>query len=191
MPGACSANGGRAHDVKTAPTATIATILIHLFIGTPQMRSRIRAEAAVFVTLVLVLAGAGIWATGARKSFCVGQHNFSGLYARRSNNHLRDYMFCDELTGDFGNGLEASGGTPSGQAAVPRLTRPSGRCQDIRGVPRSTQQEALVRLRQAAVRGSESRARLSVTVYASCCHLEPSPDRSRPAHRHVQGQGLH
>jgi hypothetical protein len=43
-----------------------------------------------------------------QKSFCVGQHNFSGLYARRSNNHLRDYMFCDELTGEFGNGLKAT-----------------------------------------------------------------------------------
>jgi hypothetical protein len=25
---------------------------------------------------------------------------------RRSNNHLRDYVICDELTGGFGNGLE-------------------------------------------------------------------------------------
>src|SRR5882672_7206217 len=83
-----------------------------------------------------------------------------------------------------------TGGTPSGQAAVPRLTRASGRCEDIRGVPRSTQEEALVRLRQAAVRRPESRARLSVTVYAPRRHLEPSPDRSRPAERHVQGQGL-
>src|ERR1700704_6164606 len=85
---------------------------------------------------------------------------------------------------------EASGGTSSGQAAVPRLTRASGRCQDIRGVPRSTQQEALVRLRQAAVRRPESRARLSVTVYPPRRHLEPSPDRSRRAERQVQGQGL-
>src|ERR1700716_1041382 len=85
---------------------------------------------------------------------------------------------------------ETSGGTRSGQAAVPRLTRASGRCEDIRGVPRSTQEEALVRLRQAAVRRPESRARLSVTVYAPRRHLEPSPDRSRRAERHVQGQGL-
>jgi hypothetical protein len=26
--------------------------------------------------------------------------------ARRSNNYLRNYAICDELTGDFGNGLE-------------------------------------------------------------------------------------
>jgi hypothetical protein len=43
-----------------------------------------------------------------QKSLCVGQHKFSGPCARRSNNHLRDYMFCNELTGDFGNGLEAT-----------------------------------------------------------------------------------
>jgi hypothetical protein len=43
-----------------------------------------------------------------QKSFCVHQHKFSGPYARRSNNHLRDYISCDELTGDFGNGLEAT-----------------------------------------------------------------------------------
>src|ERR1700682_3316910 len=85
---------------------------------------------------------------------------------------------------------EASGSAPGGQAAVPRLTHASGRCQDVRGVPRPTQQEALVRLRQAAVRRSESRARLSVTVYAPRRHLEPSPDRSRPTQRHVQGQEL-
>src|SRR6202166_569947 len=85
---------------------------------------------------------------------------------------------------------EASGSAPGGQAAVPRLTHASGRCQDVRGVPRPTQQEALVRLRQAAVRRSESRARLSVAVYAPRRHLEPSPDRSRPTQRHVQGQEL-
>ena len=43
-----------------------------------------------------------------QKSFCIDQHKFSGPYARRSNNHLRDYIICDELTGDFGNGLEAT-----------------------------------------------------------------------------------
>src|ERR1700731_3589352 len=85
---------------------------------------------------------------------------------------------------------EASGGAPGGQAAVPRFTCASGRCQDVRGVPRPTQQEALVRLRQAAVRRPEGRARLSVAVYAPRRHLKPSPDRSRPAERHVQGQGL-
>src|SRR4029077_14339359 len=85
---------------------------------------------------------------------------------------------------------EAAGSAPGRKAAVPRLTCASGRCQDVRGVPRPTQQEALVRLRQAAVRRPESRARLSVTVYAPRRHLEPSPDRSRPTQRHVQGQGL-
>jgi hypothetical protein len=43
-----------------------------------------------------------------QKSFCIELHKFSGPYARRSNNHLRDYVICDELTGDFGNGLEAT-----------------------------------------------------------------------------------
>jgi hypothetical protein len=43
-----------------------------------------------------------------QKSFCIDQHKFSGPYARRSNNHLRDYIICDELTGDFGNGLEVT-----------------------------------------------------------------------------------
>ncbi len=38
-----------------------------------------------------------------QKSFCIDQHKFSGPYARRSNDHLRDYIICDELTGDFGN----------------------------------------------------------------------------------------
>src|ERR1700675_4718564 len=36
----------------------------------------------------------------------------------------------------------------------------------------------------------EGRARLSVTVYPPRRHLKPSPDRSRPAERHVQGQEL-
>jgi hypothetical protein len=43
-----------------------------------------------------------------QKSFCIDQHKFSGPYARQSNNHLRDYLMCDELTGDFGIGLEAT-----------------------------------------------------------------------------------
>src|SRR6266849_1772140 len=85
---------------------------------------------------------------------------------------------------------EASGGTRSRQAAVFRLTRASGRCQDVRGVPRPAQQEALVRLRQAPVRGPEGRARLSVTLHPPCRNLEQPSDRSRPAQRHVQGQGL-
>src|SRR5450755_4738652 len=38
---------------------------------------------------------------------------------------------------------EASGGAPGGQPAVPRLTRPSGRCQGVRGVARPARQEAL------------------------------------------------
>ena len=43
-----------------------------------------------------------------QKSFSIDQHKFSGPYARRSNNHLRDYIICDELTGDFDNGLQAT-----------------------------------------------------------------------------------
>src|SRR5450631_638743 len=85
---------------------------------------------------------------------------------------------------------EASGGAPGGQPAVPRLTRPSGRCQGVRGVARPARQEALVRLRQAPVRGPEGRARLSVALHPPRRHLEPPPDRTRPAQRHVQGQGL-
>src|ERR1700730_18831236 len=48
------------------------------------------------------------WQILLQKSFCIDQHKFSGPYSRRSNNHLRDYIICDELTGDFGNGLEAT-----------------------------------------------------------------------------------
>lgn len=33
---------------------------------------------------------------------------FSGPYARRSDNHLRDYLICDEFTDHFGGGLEAT-----------------------------------------------------------------------------------
>jgi hypothetical protein len=43
-----------------------------------------------------------------QKSFCVTEYKFSGPHARRANNHLRDYIISDELTGDFGNGLEAT-----------------------------------------------------------------------------------
>jgi hypothetical protein len=43
-----------------------------------------------------------------QKSFCVGQHSFSGCTRGDRIIYLRDYMFCDELTGDFGNGLEAT-----------------------------------------------------------------------------------
>src|SRR5450631_3681856 len=85
---------------------------------------------------------------------------------------------------------EASGGAPGGQPAVPRLTRPSGRCQGVRGVARPARQEALVRLRQAPVRGPEGRARLSVPLHPPRRHLEQPSDRGRPAQRHVQGQGL-
>ena len=48
------------------------------------------------------------WEILLQKSFCIDQHKFSGPYARRSNNHLRDYIICDDLTGGFGNGLEAT-----------------------------------------------------------------------------------
>src|SRR5665213_4172926 len=82
---------------------------------------------------------------------------------------------------------ETSGGTRGGQPAVPRLTCPSGRCQNVRGIPCPTWQEALVRLRQAPVRGPEGRARLSVTLHAPRRYLEQPPDRRRPAKRHVQG----
>jgi hypothetical protein len=41
-----------------------------------------------------------------QKSFYIDQHKFSG--PRRSNNHLRAYIICNELIGDFGNGLEAT-----------------------------------------------------------------------------------
>ena len=77
-----------------------------------------------------------------------------------------------------------------GQAAVPRLTRASRRREGVRGVPRPAQQEALVRLRQAPVRGPEGRARLSVALHPPRRHLEPPPDRGRRAQRHLQGQGL-
>jgi hypothetical protein len=48
------------------------------------------------------------WQIPLQKSFCIDQHKLSGLYARRSNNHLRDYIICDELTGDFGYVLVAT-----------------------------------------------------------------------------------
>jgi hypothetical protein len=42
-----------------------------------------------------------------QNSFCIDQHKFSGPYVRRSNNDLRDSTLSrDELTGDFGNGLD-------------------------------------------------------------------------------------
>jgi hypothetical protein len=46
--------------------------------------------------------------------FCTDQHKFSGPYARRWINFLRDYVICDELTGDFGNG---AGGDIAGNYA--------------------------------------------------------------------------
>src|SRR6266536_3626786 len=74
---------------------------------------------------------------------------------------------------------EASGSTRGGQAAVLRVTRLSDRRQGVRGVPRPAQEEALVRLRQAPVRGPEGRARLSVALHPPRRNLEPTPDRSR------------
>ena len=53
-----------------------------------------------------------------QKSFYTDQHKFSGPYARRSNNHLRDYVICGELTGGFGNGLEATS-TGDGSSFAP------------------------------------------------------------------------
>ena len=43
-----------------------------------------------------------------QRLFCIDQHKFSGPCARRLNDHLKDYIICDELTGDFGNRLEAT-----------------------------------------------------------------------------------
>jgi len=54
------------------------------------------------------------WPILLQMSFCIDQYKFSGPYPRRSNNHLRDYIICDELTGDFGNGLEATSVGDSG-----------------------------------------------------------------------------
>ena len=53
-----------------------------------------------------------------QKSFYTDQHKFSGPYARRSNNHLRDYVICGELPGGFGNGLEATS-TGDGSSFAP------------------------------------------------------------------------
>jgi hypothetical protein len=48
---------------------------------------------------------------------------FFGPYARRSNNHLRDYLICDELTDHFGGGL---GATRSAIAALVYLREIDG-----------------------------------------------------------------
>src|SRR5713101_3587662 len=75
---------------------------------------------------------------------------------------------------------EASGCTRGGQPAVPRLTRASRRREGVRGIPRPAQEEALVRLRQAPVRGSEGRARLSVALHR---RVHPPVPRPRAAQR--------
>ena len=64
-----------------------------------------------------------------------------------------------------------------------RIARVSRRREGVRGVPRSAQEEALVRLRQAPVRRAKGRARLSVPLYPPRRHLEPSSHqgRRRPA----------
>jgi len=48
------------------------------------------------------------WPILLQKSFCDTEDKFSGPYTLRSNNDLRDYIIGDELTGDFGNDLEAT-----------------------------------------------------------------------------------
>jgi hypothetical protein len=48
------------------------------------------------------------WQILLQKSFCGTEDEFSGPYTLRSNNDLRDYIIDDELTGDFGNDLEAT-----------------------------------------------------------------------------------
>jgi hypothetical protein len=62
----------------------------------------------VLITLTSGRCDVAYWQILLQKSFCIDDHKFSGPYARRSNEHLRDYIICDELTGDFGNGLEAT-----------------------------------------------------------------------------------
>src|ERR1700685_171600 len=85
---------------------------------------------------------------------------------------------------------EVSRGASGGPSTVPRLTCPSDRREGVCGVPCPAQEKALVRLRQAPVRGPEGRARLSVALHPPRRHLEQPPDRSQPAQRHIQGQGL-
>ncbi|HWX27185.1 MAG TPA: hypothetical protein VNZ53_07075 [Steroidobacteraceae bacterium] len=48
------------------------------------------------------------WQIQLQKSFCGTEDKFSGQYTLRSNNDLSDYIIGDELTGDFGNDLEAT-----------------------------------------------------------------------------------
>jgi hypothetical protein len=43
-----------------------------------------------------------------QKSFCLTDHKFSGLNARRSNIDVGATSFSDELTGDFGGAFEGS-----------------------------------------------------------------------------------
>src|ERR1700680_2896043 len=57
---------------------------------------------------------------------------------------------------------EAPGSPRRGKAAVLRPPRASGQCEGIPALPGSAQKEALVHLRQAPLRGSQGRARLSV-----------------------------
>jgi hypothetical protein len=54
-----------------------------------------------------------------QESFCIDQHKFSGLYGRRSNNNLMDYLICDELTDDFGGGQDGTFGRRLRQAPTP------------------------------------------------------------------------
>jgi hypothetical protein len=68
--------------------------------------------------------------------------------------------------------------------------RASGQSQSIPRLPGSAQKEALVPLRQAPVRGSQGRPRLSVPLQPSRRHLEQPPDLPRSCRRHLQMEGL-
>ena len=67
---------------------------------------------------------------------------------------------------------------------------PSRRRDGLRRVSGAAEEDALVRLRQAPLRRTEGRARLSVALLPSRRHLQPPPDRRRCDARHLQGQGL-
>ena len=60
------------------------------------------------------------------------------------------------------------------QAQVLRHARGTRRCCAFRRVPGSAQKQALVRLRQGALRGAESRARLPVALHPPRRHLQQS-----------------
>ena len=57
-------------------------------------RNRYQFESGlVFGFQTIIQRGnVGYWQIVLQKSFCVTEYKFSGAYARRSNNHLRDYV---------------------------------------------------------------------------------------------------